>query len=87
MLASIPSSAAEHPACRRITELHCEDHIVVSLGFEAAEHFLGSSIVPRRNAAVTVAIKKKKCERDSKQDDGQGPHSIRSGIQSGNQNL
>ena len=39
MLASIPSSAAEHPACRRIPELHCEDHIVVSLGFEAAENF------------------------------------------------
>ena len=84
ILASIPSSAAEHD---KPNELHCEDHIVVSLGFEAAEHFLGSSIVPRRNAAVTVAIKKKKCERDSKQDDGQGPHSIRSGIQSGNQNL
>ena len=59
MLQSIPhvveSEATEHD---KPNELHCEDHIVVSLGFEAAEHFLGSSTVPRRNAAVT-AIKKK----------------------------
>ena len=67
MLVSIPSSAlqnishvveAEATEHDKPNELHCEDHIVVSLGFEAAEHFLGSSTGPtnRMNCIASIVL-------------------------------